>query len=410
MRAFACCFVLGAALSSLASTAFAQTQDELLEFLLLQNEAARDRVKSASYTVSFEVVTTHEDPQGEQPIMYSGRNEIFREGAKRWNSLRYSKTDPTTDAMLDEAPSAAVANESHMGIKMGGLPLYVYMHDSIDELHPKALQWWGGQNPHDVMPYLYGAEADQDLREHVAGRQTKVEKIASRYGGNDLYRLSMYAPRYSDDPDSPAGVFLLDPEKDFLITEARYFNKAGQLWIERLFSFEEHPGQDGRPLWFPSAFHETRNGRDDSGPADPDSSTIAALVQDVELNVEIDPKQFTLEALPHVEDELRGLLITWDQNGILYEARYDEGEIVLVDMAEVVESALDGLLDESANSALPVLPPDAVAEMPGDALSKSGVDAAPAFITKRMILVVTVCGLVILVCGIIITHLTRSGN
>jgi hypothetical protein len=315
---------IGLSASLAAQTTILPSEGGLLEFLLLQNEAARARIDSAAYTVRY----GKEYDRGRGKKRVQGSSQLKFSGKWRWELEDFKRSTEPGGVLEHEAKSSVVVNDEYVGLHLEeGLPAYVFMHERIEKPNPEGQKWPETQNQTDVLDLVFGSHG-QSLREYLA--PDPVRAVASEErdpnDGHVFYRITVYNSAYSVDPKDPDSVFLLDPEKDFLITQAAYFNKGGGLWLNRTFELSKVRDAQGRELWFPARFEEARHGKSsdlDKAPAQTEVQT--ASVVDPEVNISIPPEQFELGTLTADFDQP---IIIWEIDGTEKGGGYIDGRIV----------------------------------------------------------------------------------
>lgn len=224
---------------------------DLLEFLVLQNTEARNRINSVVYTYSFEAVR-YVTPSG--PSRSRGDGHLTQRGNDRATIFRIlverngvagpmveSRT-LLTDALFAASPSA------HN-------PVMRYARTSVDLVDEPFYRLMWANSGTDMLKYGFGS-GNETLQELIAAEgpssRWRVHKEHAP-DGRTLFRVERFTPLVRD-PDTPTMELIVDPAQGFLVTSFIARAADGSLGMRRIVRAEP-VGPGG--AWFPMEVHET---------------------------------------------------------------------------------------------------------------------------------------------------------
>ncbi len=108
-----------------------------------------------------------------------------------------------------------------------------------------------------------------------------------------VYLIKQYAP-LTNDRSKPYSIWTVDPQKGFLVTNAIYFSREGNIWITRMVETKEFSGG----IWFPILYEEKRYDKADDALASKEPTSVRTIqLKNISINKEIADEAFTLEAI-----------------------------------------------------------------------------------------------------------------
>jgi hypothetical protein len=227
------------------------SERELLEFVVLQNTEARNRINSVVYAYSFEAVryVTPSGPsrsRGDGQVTQRGndRATIFRNQVER-NGVAGPTVEARTlltDALFAARPSA-------------GNPVVQYARTSADVVDEPFFRLMWATAGTDMLKYGFGSgtESLQDLvaADGSSSRWRVYEEHAA--DGRALFRVARFTTLVRD-PAVPTMELVVDPAQGFLVTSFVARVADGSLGMRRTVRVEP-VGPGG--VWFPMEVHET---------------------------------------------------------------------------------------------------------------------------------------------------------
>lgn len=191
----------------------ADALSERAEFLIVQNEQAKDAIKSISY--DFEA--KYETVSGNGKIVASFTGRVAQTGTSRATLLTRSSKYPDNSAQQEEVRS--FTSEKSLGFWSIGNPYaYEYQFENPDQMSDPATKLISLRQPHDFLFYAFGV-SDTSLRKAYSMHPGKVRweaeevKVAE---DEKRFLLKQFAPAVTD-PRQPFLTFELDPSRGFLI-------------------------------------------------------------------------------------------------------------------------------------------------------------------------------------------------
>ena len=97
-----------------------------------------------------------------------------------------------------------------------------------------------------------------------------------------------------NDPSKPDGIWTIDPKKGFLVTQAVFYSKSGNVWVTR----KTEPMEIESGIWVPALYQEHRYGKpDDLHPREEPSNTAMIQLYDISINCDIPDDVFTIDSI-----------------------------------------------------------------------------------------------------------------
>jgi hypothetical protein len=276
-----------------AIVAAADAPADLLNTVVLKNEAARAAIRSYAYTIAIE----NQRPDG-PPSTSTG--DVKRRGDDLYAVFHRTGMNRTA-GVVEDRESRVVVNAHYAAFwPMKGNPLaYRTDHASIAQMDQRTRGHVEGNSPPEILPHCFG-DADRPFREsvHLNGGDVKYDAVEARGDDGQLvYHLRRFMPTM-DDPAKPDSVWIVNPRKGHLATDRISYKQDGKPWIERHVDVSEiAPG-----VWFPIAYEEKHHGGREAG--SPDAVTLSQKVtlKNVVVNEVYPDAQFELGALRLKED------------------------------------------------------------------------------------------------------------
>jgi hypothetical protein len=184
-------------------------------------------------------------------------------------------------------------NDEYAAYWPRGNPIaYRVDHESPAKIDANTAGHLKGATPFDPLPHCFG-NADRPFRAAIAQHEdTKWDAVESKDPtGRLVYHIRRFMPRMMEDPTKPDGVWIVDPDKNFLATEHLAYNPTGHVFIHHAATLKElSPG-----LWFPVEHAETHYA------SDPAPNTVTSRrrvkLKDIKLNPDLPDEQFQVESL-----------------------------------------------------------------------------------------------------------------
>lgn len=313
--------------------------DHLLEYLLLQNEASRQKISSVTYKQTWEQKV---EDQGRTRTTL-GQASVKVLGTKFKDNWIFAENE-TRSAPLGprEAPLFkvnVVVNDRYVGIlhKMPqGMSVFQHMHDSIEHKPTQGEIELTLCGPPDALGFGFGF-GGSDLRgqirgsKRVEGSKWEAAEIQDPEGKH-LFEIRYYDPSVIDG-SRPFQTFKLDPARGFLITETNSYNSGGELYIGSHVSVSEiQPG-----IWFPIEIDETMDGvtlyaKTNTGAR---KSHTRTRLENIAVNVPLSKEEFELEALGYSKDTMK--VLRFMPSGEKLSLTYLHGELVPVNLKRDIE-------------------------------------------------------------------------
>ena len=293
MRRIATLLLATALLALVASPA--RAADDLLNAVLLKNEAARQAIRSYAFTL--EIQSQQKDRNG--PILKE-TGELKRRGADDVYCVARHVGANRDNGEVRELESRTVVNARYVAHwPMKGNPLaYRDDHASVAQMSERIRSRVERVTAMDFVPRCFG-DSVRSFREAVSLHpDTKWDAVEAKdAAGQPVYHVRRFMPTM-DDPAKPDCVWVLDPRKGHLVTSMTAHKADGRPWIERTFQVAEiSPG-----LWFPTALEEKDYGGRDAASPDAVVRWQKASLANVAVNVDMPDAQFEIDALRLKQD------------------------------------------------------------------------------------------------------------
>jgi hypothetical protein len=282
--------------------------DDLLSFILTQNEKARKNLATVSYKfelqsrATFDLQGTHlpaEAVRGPRSLEKDVLGEEFKKGKWRYSSMEQQDKSVSLQTGQTQEQSRlerAVFNDDYAASwHVGNIYAYQFDHESLSAMSERAQAHMALQSI-DPIEYGFGNEAYTLMELYQTAKdKTRFTAEKSTSDGRSVFHIKQFSSDTAD-PDRPACVYTLDPEKGFLITRFRAYHGDGTLEREYEVQVEKIPGYD---IWLPTKIQEKAYRRDNETSADLPKlrKTLAITITDIEVNEPIEDARFTLAAL-----------------------------------------------------------------------------------------------------------------
>lgn len=273
----------------------AHSQDELLSFLIEQNEAAKEKVRTAEYQVNW----TRRDKTEEGLRHGKGLGEVKIKGDWRLSTQENNVSIPATGFTQKQTPRMVI-NDKYLAYwpEFGSGYIYQDKHQSLKKLSEDAKLRRSLHTTPDItsFSFAFGGETDTTFREMIKLHPGDIKWTAEetkQSNGSTVYLIKRFSP-FMNDSSKPDCVWTLDPQKGFLVTEAVHYSKAGNIWVTR----RTGPKEIGNGIWIPVTYQEQKYGKptDSQSSQEPSSSTTVQL-ESIALNHEISDNYFVLASI-----------------------------------------------------------------------------------------------------------------
>ncbi|GMW02899.1 MAG: hypothetical protein AMXMBFR84_40350 [Candidatus Hydrogenedentota bacterium] len=299
-----------------SSIAHAQTDAEIYEeikVIALHNRASYDRIRSFSATGT-RVYEQYIDPA---PLPFNSpvppgnlvstcECSWMREGA-RYRFEQRIRREVASAQYVKESRSIAVLNDGYFANLVDGLPDLIELntHSGIHAMTPyvkeRATNGWE-DDPRD---YGFNSAFNESLVDYFQamranGARFTLETLED--GDGRIHKIGYSYPE-NEGVRGDKGHYLLDPDKDYLITEYRQWNSSGQL----RFQMDVEPQRLDNGAWFPKkCFRKTPE------------YTAHLNIHEASVNQDIDDRLFGLESFDVDKSAIRlkqieadGRTVTW---------------------------------------------------------------------------------------------------
>ena len=302
-------------IATFASSALAQSADELLDFVLTQHEAARERIETVEVEYSFEQLVDEERLRAvglEVNPLVTGTATTIASGPLRWfdtyrEGLQYSTPG-------EGFHNRGLINENYIGLwpSVGQAMAYQYDIPSAHEIPDVQANYAKVATPANFLNYGFGrgGNGKLSLREMIEQFSegfiwTMGSEAASE--GHELYVIR----RHFEKGGKLDAEYVIDPAQGYFITSIKGYEEDGTLFWETKVKGEEiAPG-----VWFPVEIYEHTEVGD-----------FRATVERIQVNQPVDPAQFELEALGYDKETIR--IVRTPLEGELITMQYEGGQLV----------------------------------------------------------------------------------
>ncbi len=279
----------------LAFSQVAFCQDDLLNFLIEQNEAAREKVKTAEYKVKW--TSDLETTKGFRNN--KGFGEVKIKGDLRFSTQECDVSIPAT-GWQQKHTQRMVINDKYLAYwpSFGNGYIYRDDHQSLEKLSDDSKLNRVLHTTPDMfaLDIAFGGEKGTNFKEMMKLHPDEITWTAEesrQSNGRTVYLIEKFSP-FMNDSTKPAAVWTIDPEKGFLVTQAVFYSKAGNIWITRKIE----PREIGNGIWFPASYQENRYGK----PTDPEvieksDHNTAIQLEDIKVNNVISNDFFVIESI-----------------------------------------------------------------------------------------------------------------
>ena len=273
----------------------ADAGDDLLKFLIGQNEAAKEKIKTAEYKVQWTG-----DTETKEGLRHDeGFGEVKMKGDWRFSTQECNASIPATGWQQKQTQSMVI-NDKYLAYwpTFGNAYIYQDDHQSLKDLSDDAKLRRNLHTTPDIFAInvTFGGERDTTFKEMMKLHPDEIRWTAEESkepNGDTVYLIKRYSP-FMNDSAKPDGVWTIDPQKGFIVTQAIFYSKAGNTWVTRKTESKEI----GSGIWVPTSYQEQRYGK----PSDPKASqepnsSITIQFEDVSINNEIPDNFFVIESI-----------------------------------------------------------------------------------------------------------------
>jgi hypothetical protein len=270
-------------------------QKDLLNFLVEQNEAAKEKIKTAQSRVEWTM-----DFEAKEGLRHDeGFGEVKMKEAWRLSTQECNASIPAT-AWKQKQTQSMVINDKYLAYwpTIGNAYIYQDDHQSLNELSDDSKLRRNIHTTPDIysFSFAFGGERNATFKEMMKLHPDKIKWTAEETkqpNGDMVYLIKRYSP-FMNDPAKPDAVWTVDPQKGFMVTQALFYSKAGNVWVTR----KTEPKEIGSGIWVPASYQEHRYGKptDLQARGEPTLSTIVQL-EDITINHEISDDYFVIESI-----------------------------------------------------------------------------------------------------------------
>lgn len=323
--------------------------DALLSFLIEQNEAAKEKIETAEYSVKWFLSFDLEGRRGIGLQNNEGIGKVKRKGDQLSAVVEVSHSRPGT-AWKQKSTVGVAVNNRYLAYwpAVENPNIYQFDHQSIEAMSGKEEIIMELELPPDRFAFgtAFGTAAiGESFKEAIERLGDEVKWTAEevvRANGEKQYLIRQFSP-YQDDPTEPSAVWTVDPQKGFLVTQAVHYSRAGNVWVDRKIS----PKEISSGIWIPAFYEHRKYGSsEDPQPRAEPSETYTVQLSDISVNHEILDDEFAIEAIwPEKYRKTTTLIRTGlDGNVEAYVRR--RGMNVPADMWRGVDRLLDKAIEE----------------------------------------------------------------
>jgi len=323
----------------------AYCQEDLLNFLIEQNEAAKEKIKTAEYKVKW----TANDETKEGLRQDEGLGEVKMKGDWRLSTQELDASIPAT-GWSQKQTARMVINNKYLAYWPSFENAYIYQddHQSLKELSDDAKLRHDLHTTPDIYSFnfAFGGERETTFKEMMKLHPDKIRwtaEEARQPNGDTVYLIKRYAP-FMNDPTKPDGVWTIDPQKGFLVTQAVFYSKAANVWVTR----KTEPKEIDNGIWFPASYQEYCYGEPTELQAreKPTQSTEVQL-QDISINKEIPDDYFVIESILPEEHRESTTLFRKGLDGNIEAYLYKNGGYILRDIWHALDHSIATTLENN---------------------------------------------------------------
>lgn len=317
----------------LTTAASESTHPQLLEYLITQNEATRERIHSIHYHFDWnsESIIDSTPPidipgfkNGAQRVSI-GTGDMIISGECRWSSYITLSTIPESDWNQVDSRRIVLNNRYFAHWPMFTAPngnAYLREHVSIAEMPESTRNSIEIFSRPDMMRYGIGT-GDFTFRQQVLLSPKSKWIVTEEYSseGGSMFHVRRFDPRMKNQ-QQPREEFLVDPTKGFLITQRTSYHDTGEVWSR----LNVNPRQIAENIWFPAEVSESEY-------RNPDNKGL--LTSQIEFNASVEmvnqrvpESQFELLALGFGNNTLRVFRHALD--GKTYQLIYQDGKLMQI--------------------------------------------------------------------------------
>ena len=271
------------------------SQEDLLNFVIEQNESAREKIKTAEYKVKWTSYTELDEGRRHN----KGFGQVKIKGQWRYSTYEIDASVPATGWEQKQTANMAINDKYLVYWPSIGNP-YIYQNDhrSLEELSDDSKRRLTSHTTPDIYSFnfAFGGGKNTTFKEMMKLHPDEIKwtaEKANQTSGDIVYLIKQYAP-LTNDRSKPYAIWTIDPQKGFLVTKAVFHSREGDVWITRTIE----PKEFGIGIWVPVSYLENRYGDpDDSQISEEPSSSTNIQLEDIVVNKEISDNFFTLEAI-----------------------------------------------------------------------------------------------------------------
>jgi beta-lactamase regulating signal transducer with metallopeptidase domain len=294
--------------TTLALTDKSDKPDDLLNFILIQNEKARKKFTTVSYTFELQSEATFNLQgenlparvvQGPRSLQKRISGEEFKKGKWRYSSMEQQDKSAYLQSGRTEEQNRlerAVFNDDYAASwHVGSIYAYQFDHESLSTMSDRSHAHFALQSI-DPIEYGFGDEEYTMMGLYRLMKDKtpfKAEKSVSN--GRSVYQIKQFSS-WMLDPNHPSCVYVIDPERGFLITSFTAHHQDGSISDEYVVEAEKAQGSD---IWLPVRIQEKayRRKSDTTEYLPQLRKTVRITLNDIKVNEPIEDEKFTLMAL-----------------------------------------------------------------------------------------------------------------
>ena len=272
------------------SQAQATSGKELLDFLIAQNEAAKEKIGAYSCTLETKW-------SGSNDRVFEGTAQIKKQGDNLWTKYTRTAFNETAGEMQEREIRIVVNDKYVVVLPMMGNPT-AYQHDytSFETMDARTKSLLTISSPRDYITCAFGAASRQTFHEEMERLpDTKWDAIETQdKNGRKIYQIQRFVPTEAGDYKLER-TWNLDPQKGFLISEITTYGFDGAVRFQTSMQIEEV----SEGIWFPVALRSESHpdGENEKG------RWRENTLKDVKVNQEFPKEQFEIDALNLKEDQ-----------------------------------------------------------------------------------------------------------
>jgi hypothetical protein len=359
--------LLAVTLHALAVSAAGGENRDLINFLLQQNEQARQQALTVKYEFSESVRQLK--PSAEYTSTVTG--SVKQRGRSRWSEHTAATNVIHKQEQQTSTIRTVISQDYYANWIKGTLNANLRRHAGIENMREDEKLRYSVLAAPDVLLWGFGLGGEtwrEAYEKHRDVNRWDVQEVALPAGGS-AYQIKRYTP-YTNDRGQPDLEFLVEPDRGFLITQLTAYTRTGEVALEVKVGVSRISGGH----WFPEDVDYKAYAAPQQGQERVVEMTRAVRLSEVEVDPKIPDEQFTWQSLGLTDGTH---LIERSVTGEASSFVCLNGKLVPL---EIMRSFESGLRDSRVSlQAEPAKPPNAG--------SKAGVEPAIASRAARAVAV-----------------------